>query len=98
MNKDGKILLVMLIILCVFFIICALIGSQYAPKYQYEYIDIDNNKGFAKACQFTDKSNLHRSGGQGTPICQLKDGTIIVVKQYKKVEILGDKENEYRRN
>ena len=50
-------------------------------KEYYTYVDLDNNKGIAYECEYTDKS--YKSGGMGTPICKLEDGTIIVVKQYK---------------
>lgn len=50
-------------------------------KYHYEYIDLDNNKGIAKECSYKFYSN--RVGGQGSPVCELTDGTIKQVKEYK---------------
>lgn len=50
-------------------------------KMYYTYVDLDNNEGIAYECEYTDKS--YKSGGQGSPICKLNDGTIIAVKQYK---------------
>ena len=50
----------------------------------YEYIDLDNNKGYAKKCQFSDKGG--RSGGMGVLVCVLDDGTVLQVKQYKEVK------------
>lgn len=49
----------------------------------YEYIDIDGNNGVASKCSYTDKGIY--SGGQGSPICKLNDGTVLSVKQYKQV-------------
>lgn len=59
-------------------------------KKYYTYVDLDNNEGIAYDCKYTDKS--YRSGGMGTPICKLNDGTIISVKSYKyhKEEIKND--------
>lgn len=50
-------------------------------KKYYTYVDLDNNEGIAYECAYTDKS--YKSGGMGSPICKLEDGTIIAVKQYK---------------
>lgn len=50
-------------------------------KYDYEYVDIDGNKGHAKNCSYY--FNDGRSGGHGSPVCELEDGTVIQVKQYK---------------
>lgn len=49
-------------------------------QYHYEYIDLDNNKGVAKECSY--KSEKVRSGGQGSPVCELEDGTVKQVKEY----------------
>lgn len=51
--------------------------------YHYEYIDLDNNNGTARNCSY--KFEGHRKGGQGSPVCTLKDGTVLQVKQYKRV-------------
>lgn len=50
-------------------------------QYHYEYIDLDNNKGVAKECSY--KFEHYKSGGQGSPVCELEDGTIKQVKEYK---------------
>ena len=50
-------------------------------KYHYEYIDLDNNNGIAKECSY--KSKEYKSGGQGSTVCELEDGTIKQVKEYK---------------
>ena len=56
----------------------------------YEYIDLDNNKGVAKYCSYKFKERYiilgGGSGGQGSPICELEDGTILQVKQYKEYQ------------
>lgn len=49
----------------------------------YSYIDTDNNIGEAVGCSY--KFEKYKSGGQGSPVCRLEDGTIIQVKQYKLV-------------
>lgn len=50
-------------------------------KYHYEYVDLDNNNGVAKECSY--KFEKYKSGGQGSPVCELEDGTIKQVKEYK---------------
>lgn len=50
-------------------------------KYHYEYVDLDNNKGIAKECSYKFKEG--RAGGQGSPVCELEDGTVRQVKEYK---------------
>ncbi len=50
----------------------------------YEYIDLDNNKGYAKKCKFSDRGTY--SGGMGVLVCILDDGTVLQVKQYKEVK------------
>ncbi|MBR4672061.1 MAG: hypothetical protein IKO78_02525 [Bacilli bacterium] len=57
-------------------------GLHYIPP-KYEYIDLDNNKGIAKNCSYSFENAF--SGGQGSPVCELEDGTILQVKQYKEV-------------
>lgn len=49
--------------------------------YHYEYIDLDNIKGIAKECSY--KFENINKGGQGSPVCELNDGTIKQVKEYK---------------
>ena len=49
--------------------------------YRYEYIDLDNIKGIAKECSY--KNENSNNGGQGSPVCELNDGTIKQVKEYK---------------
>lgn len=50
----------------------------------YEYIDLDGNKGTAKECSYEFQG--YYSGGQGSPVCVLEDGTVIQVKQYKLID------------
>lgn len=72
--------LMFLVFICL--IILGLIISCFPQtKYHYEYIDLDNNKGAAKECSYKFKE-MH-SGGQGSPVCELADGTIKQVKEYK---------------
>lgn len=59
-------------------------GIIHPIQIYYEYIDLDNNNGIAEYCSY--KFNDAFKGGQGSPICELKDGTILQVKQYKKIE------------
>lgn len=49
--------------------------------YHYDYIDLDNIKGIAKECSY--KFENINKGGQGSPVCELNDGTIKQVKEYK---------------
>lgn len=85
----------------IFTILMIIIGIivAYVPvkKYHYEYIDLDNNNGNAKECSY--KFEEYKSGGQGSPVCELEDGTIKQVKEYKYIyegeylpikEIIGD--------
>lgn len=68
-------------------IILSIIGLLFAciprEKYHYEYTDLDNNIGIAIECSY--KFNEGKSGGQGSPVCELKDGTIKQVKEYKMI-------------
>ena len=52
-------------------------------EYHYDYIDLDNIKGTAKECSY--EFDTVFSGGQGSPVCELSDGTIKQVKEYKYV-------------
>ena len=66
----------------ILFIIFGLICMCFPQiQYHYEYIDLDNNKGIAKECSYKFEE-IHR-GGQGSPVCELEDGTIKQVKEYK---------------
>ena len=66
----------------VFFIIFGLVCMCFPrKKYHYEYIDLDNNKGIALECSY--KFEDYKRGGQGSPVCELEDGTIKQVKEYK---------------
>lgn len=49
--------------------------------YHYEYIDLDNIKGVAKECSYKFENSYN--GGQGSPVCELSDGTVKQVKEYK---------------
>ena len=67
---------------CIAFIIFALICLCFPQtKFHYEYIDLGNNKGIAKDCSY--KFKEYKSGGQGSTVCELEDGTIKQVKEYK---------------
>ena len=66
-------------------------------QYHYEYTDLDNNKGVAKNCSY--KFEGYKRGGQGSPVCELDDGTVKQVKEYKYIfdgkyvpikEMIGD--------
>ena len=84
-NEDKR-----CIFLCLGIIIIILITSIFFTPYHkgkiiYKYEDIDGNTGTADYCSYTDKSNLHRNGGQGTPICKVKN-KVIQVKWYESNE------------
>lgn len=64
-----------------FIILILLMMCVPQEKYHYEYIDLDNNKGTAEECSY--KFEEYRSGGQGSPVCVLYDGTVKQVKEYK---------------
>lgn len=64
-----------------FIIFCLIIMCIPQAKYHYEYLDLDNNNGIAKNCSYKFE-NLGR-GGQGSPVCELEDGTVKQVKEYK---------------
>lgn len=84
MDSDDFVLLIVIICMFVIFPAIVIIAKIYENnnyKMYYTYVDLDNNEGIAYECKYTDKS--YKSGGMGTPICKLEDGTIIVVKQYK---------------
>ena len=87
MNSDDIGLLIMIICMFIVFPAIVIIAKIYESnnyKMYYTYVDLDNNEGIAYECEYTDKS--YKSGGMGTPICKLEDGTTIVVKQYKFVK------------
>ena len=84
MDREDIGLLIMFICMFIFFPTIVIITNIYESnnyKTYYNYVDLDNNEGIAYECKYTDKS--YKSGGMGTPICILEDGTIIAVKQYK---------------
>lgn len=84
MDSDDVVLLIVAICMFIIFpaiVIMAKIYESNNYKMYYTYVDLDNNEGIAYECEYTDKS--YKSGGMGTPICKLEDGTIIAVKQYK---------------
>lgn len=81
----------------IFIIIVLSIMCIPRSKYHYEYIDLDGNKGIAKECSY--KFEEYKSGGQGSPVCELEDGTVKQVKEYKYIydgkykpidEVFGD--------
>lgn len=73
---------ILIIGMIIFIIILCIIGYTYDKNYihYYKYIDLDNNEGIATTCQFSNNK------GQGSPICQLEDGTILSVKSYRYIE------------
>lgn len=94
-NTKENIVFIIVLILLFSLLVLSIYGIISWYKYdathmrQYQYIDLDNKEGIAIDCTFTDKS-IH-SGGMGTPICRLEDGTIIQVKQYKYIETIERK-------
>ena len=67
---------------CIAFIIFGFICMCFPQtKYHYEYLDLDNNNGIAKECSY--KFEEYKSDGQGSTVCELEDGTIKQVKEYK---------------
>lgn len=67
---------------CIASVILVLIWMCFPQnKYHYEYVDLDNNSGIAKKCSY--KFTDYTRGGQGSPVCELEDGTIKQVKEYK---------------
>ena len=84
MDADDVVLLTVLICMVIIFPAMVIIGIKYEDnhyKQYYTYVDLDNNEGIAYECNYTDKS--YKSGGMGSPICKLEDGTILSVKSYK---------------
>lgn len=67
-----------IIALVIFALICMCFPKV---KYHYEFIDLDNNSGIAEECSY--KFEGYKRGGQGSPVCELEDGTIKQVKEYK---------------
>lgn len=92
MDREDFGLFIMLMGMLLIIPAIAIIGKIYEInnyKMYYKYVDSDNNEGIAYECKYTDKS--YKSGGMGTPICKLEDGTVIVVKQYRFIkESKGD--------
>ena len=82
-----KVLIGSLIIVLLFGAIGATIGEP--TKFHYEYTDLDNNEGIAVSCSYEFKE--YKRGGQGSPVCELEDGTVIMVKKYKYVEERSEK-------
>lgn len=84
MDRDDVGLLMLIICIVIVFptiiIIVTIYDDNHYKKY-YTYVDLDNNEGIAYECKYTDKS--YKSGGMGSPICKLEDGTILSVKSYK---------------
>lgn len=70
--------LIFIIGLIIPIILSLIYGYEHDKNYihYYKYVDLDNNEGIAKKC--------HQ--GQGSPICELEDGTILSVKSYKYIE------------
>lgn len=84
-------ILISIFLLLITVSIMYLVATSNKDTSYYKYIDLDNNEGIAKYCQFSDENPRTHSGGQGMPICVLDDGTIIAVKQYKFIkEIKGE--------
>lgn len=66
------------ICLCLLFLLIMCIPQQ---EYHYEYTDLDNVKGIAEECSY--EFHSIGAGGQGSPVCELEDGTVKGVKEYK---------------
>lgn len=64
-----------LVILCIFFIYIVFVVCFSEHNGTYKYTDLDNNTGVAIDCSY------YRTA----PICKLEDGTIIQVKNYKRI-------------
>lgn len=82
MNKTKRLLkyikiLLLIIINPIIFIIAL---NQPTYSYHYEYVDLDNNKGVAVRCSYM---STHYTAGQGSPVCELQNGTVKLVKEYK---------------
>ena len=77
----GIIFLSIIIIIGFFFIV------MFFPEERryYAYTDLDNNKGIAIECSYWFAG--YKRGGQGSPVCELEDGTVIQVKQYKLIKV-----------
>lgn len=89
MKEDKKLKIFLCIVLSamiIFTVFSIIIILKYENRYNryYEYVDLDNNEGIATYCSYSDKGV--RSGGQGTPVCKLSDGTIVTVKRYKYIK------------
>jgi hypothetical protein len=83
MDRDNLWKLWFIVVIPAFFILIygiSMYEDNHYNKY-YTYVDLDNNEGIAYECKYTDKA--YKSGGMGTPICKLEDGTILSVKSYK---------------
>lgn len=67
-----------------FFVVIGIIGLSIPQRqYHYEYVDLNNNEGIAKECSY--KFKEYKRGGQGSPVCELADGTVKQVKEYKQI-------------
>lgn len=88
-DKDSIVFMVIMGLLGAFTIFIVLV-SLYAPQtYHYEYIDTDGNEGISNHCRGDVNIRTGRHSHTDVPIalqCELSDGTIIQVKQYKKVD------------
>ena len=71
----------MFLALIVFIVISLIFMCFPQTQYHYEYIDLDDNKSIAKECSYKFEE-IYR-GGQGSSVCELEDGTIKQVKEYK---------------
>lgn len=71
-----------LIVICIIIVFLILLCIP-QKKYHYEFVDLDNNSGIAKECSY--KFEHIAKGGQGSPVCELEDGTVKQVKEYKYV-------------
>lgn len=79
-----KKILIFILIIIIFTLLIIAFGLNIEIQYHYDYVDLDDNVGIAKECSY--KFEGYRKGGQGSPVCELSDGTIIQVKQYKYIE------------
>lgn len=81
--KGNKhIILIIFSIIVMILAICILTMGVSVNHDYYQYMDLDGNTGIAKECSY--RVYGYKAGGQGSPICELEDGTIKQVKEYKK--------------
>lgn len=78
---DHPIIFSIMVTIIAIVIVVGLVIVTYTAIYKvtsgtYEYVDLDDNMGHAENCFIRDGQN----------VCHLKDGTVITVKQFKKID------------